>query len=262
VIGSVTALLIGGCGSGTVSGRPPASPSPSAPSSTRDRAHVDSSKAAGELAGRAAASKDHHYRATYRYDRGRGKAVDVTVAVAADGAWQVEVPGGARGGKVDVTIAHDRNGYFQCATVKRRTCVAVTGSAGKLPASIDPVVEHVFTDWMDHLLNRRVPVSVTYADRLPGADAKSRCYWLETNSVTVSSPVPPGTYCLRPDGLITAAKSDFGTLRLDGEPEPGPSTLKLPGDVADSDPLPTKAPPKPKPKPSKSPTAKPTKRKP
>lgn len=222
---------------------------------------MGSMKAQSELAGRAAAAKDKHFTADYALTRGDQDPVPVSVSIAGDGTWSVAVPGGASGGQADVTIAWNRQGYFQCVQGRRVVCTDIAREDGSIPGRYDPRVQHVFTDWLDILRDRDVPVSVAYTKALPGAGKESSCYSLERNSVAVAVPIPASVYCLRADGTITAVRSDFGTLRLSGEPAAAAANTKLPGDVVDDTPLSTAPPPKPTPtktpKPHKTKTGQP-----
>lgn len=247
VLFTLAAATLTACGGSTVDTAEP-SPSP-APPVTSGRAPIGTASAAGELAGLAAAAKGREYSAVYEYTRPKREPVEVTVDMAAGDRWSVEVPGGAQGGKADITIARDRDTYLQCVDAKPDVCAPIEVKDEAIPAKIDPVVQHVFTDWLDVFLNRSSPISVARTDRIKGV--KGQCFWLERNSVTVSSPVPNGVYCLRTDGIITAVKADFGLLRLDGEPRPAPSKLKLPDTDDEATPLATSPPPKPKPSKSK-----------
>lgn len=210
--------------------------------------------AAVDLAARAALAKDQHYIAVYEWD-GADDAGEVTVTRAEDGSWRVDVPGGAHGGEIDVSIVWTKLGYFQCELAKRKECVSVAEPAGSVPAEHDPLVQRPFTDWLDILLDRRNPLAVTFADPPKSGDSDSQCFLLERNSVSVAAPIPQTSYCLRDDGTITWVKSSFGSLKLVGELMPAPEQTKLPGDVADTKPLPTSPPPtkSPSPSPSKTP---------
>lgn len=247
VLFTLAAATLSACGGSSGDTAVP-SPSP-APPPTSDRAPIGTTSAAAELAGLAAAAKGRQYSAVYELTRPKREPVDVTVEVAADDRWSVEIPGGAKGGKADVTIARNRDTYLQCVDAKPDVCAPIATKDEEIPAKVDPVIQHVFTDWLDVMLNRSSPVSVAHADDLKGSQGE--CFWLERNSVTVSSPIPNGVYCLRSDGIVTAVKSEFGLLRLDGEPAEAPSKFKLPDTDDDATPLSTSAPPKPTPSKSK-----------
>lgn len=178
---------------------------------------------------------------------------EITVTRALDGSWRVDVPGGAHGGKVDISIVWTKLGYFQCEPVKRKECVNIAEPDDRIPAEQDPLVQHPFTDWLDILLDRRNPLSVTFADTADDDDG--RCFLLERNSVSVDAPIPETGYCLRDDGTITSVTSSFGDLTLVGELMPAPERAQLPGEITDTEPLSTSPPPtkSPSPSPSKTP---------
>ncbi|HEY1177482.1 MAG TPA: hypothetical protein VGF17_15095, partial [Phytomonospora sp.] len=96
------ALLLSGCGSGAEAPRPDASSS--GPAWSRPRAALTSV---------VALSKDRKYTASYLWSDDSGERT-VTVLMAEDGTWRVDVPGGALGGGADVSILWTAQGYFQC----------------------------------------------------------------------------------------------------------------------------------------------------
>lgn len=230
-------------------------PQPSlAPHPTSGEHAMGSTKAASELAGRAAAAKDKHYTAEYKLTRGNKKdaePVTVKVAVATDGTWRIDIPGGAEGGKSDVTLAWNRQGYYQCTDKKESTCISIADAADDVPKKYDPVIQHVFTDWLDILLNHNAPLSTAFTKALPGA-AKGTCYSLKRNSVNVAAPLPTSVYCVTADGTITAVRSSFGRLELASKLRDASPNTTLPADTGDDEPLGTSPPPSPKPSPSKS----------
>lgn len=208
-------------------------------------------KAAQDLAARAAAAADRFFVADYSWDRGKGDPVTVRVSLAADGTWRIDVPGGAQGGQSDVSVAWNRQGYYQCSGGATVVCVDISTPDGTVPAEYDPVVQHLFTDWVDEWRDRALPVSVAYAEPLKGSGKDAQCFSLEHNAVAVAVAMPAGVYCLRDDGLITAARSGFGTLKLTSRPQAPEPHISLPGDISDEEPLSTSPPPKPTPKPTK-----------
>ena len=208
---------------------------------------IGSIKARGELAGVAAAAKDKHYTAEYKFVRDGQSPVTVRVVRATDGTWRVDIPKGLQGGKVDVTMAWNRTGYYQCVDQDEIVCVNVAGKDGKVPSAVDPRVQHIFTDWLDVLLKRNAPLAVTKISRIDGASKDSDCFKLRRNSVTVSAPLPDSVYCIEPNGTITAVDTTFGTLTLDGELLDASSKITLPGKTANDKPLGTSPPPKPSP---------------
>lgn len=198
-----------------------------------------------------AVAKDRRYTASYSWKQDDEEPRTVTVVMAADGTWRVDVPGGALGGTAAVSIVWTAQGFFQCVlSGGPQQCVRVAPATGTVPSSVDPMVQHLFTDWLDVLLDRNAPLSVDTGKRPSGAAGD--CYSVESNSVVLSAPISTGTYCFAADGLLTAARVNFGAVTLVGEPMPAAPTATLPADVSEGAPLGTKAPPKPSPSPSAS----------
>jgi hypothetical protein len=192
-----------------------------------------------QLAGLAAAAKDRRFRAGYTYQPGSGAARTVTVVLAADGSWRVEVPGGALGGQVSLTLAGNRDGLFQCRTSgASRACVRAPD--GSFPAWADPRVQHPFADWLEPLTDRQAALSVAPAPLLAGA--QGTCFSVEGNTAALAAPVDPGTYCYDADGTLTGAKAGFGTLVLATPLSPAPATIDLPAPVTTDALLPVAAP--------------------
>ena len=257
---AVVCLVIAGAGSVGCGGAPPPDdlPTPTAlpPQADRDR-----------LAGLAAAAKDRRYVATYTLSTPKRSNRTVTVAVASDGSWVVAVPAGALSGLADIAMFFSAAGLFQCALgpaagagglrpdLPRVTpgCVKL----GKLTAAIDPRVHHLFTDWIDPLVDRETALSVAAAAALPGS--RGACYSVESNSAALAPPVDPGIYCYDSDGTLTAARLGFGTLTLTGAVAPAPPSVTMPGPVLNRAPLPMTAPPPP-PTPTATPVASPSAR--
>jgi hypothetical protein len=204
-----------------------------------------------QLAGPAAAAKDRRYVATYRLDTEGAPDRTVTVAVALDGTWVVAVPAGLLGGLVNAAIFRSAEGLFQCslgpaapgstpAWVDPELTAPGCVKVGRLRAGADPNVQHIFTDWIDPMIDRASAISV--APARPLSDARGTCYSIEANSAALASPVDPGIYCYDATGTLTAARSGFGTLTLVGAPLAGPPTVALPAPIVDRDPLGTAAP--------------------
>jgi len=191
------------------------------------------------LAGRAAAAKDRRFTAAYTLARPGGPPRTITVALASDGGWRVDVGGGALGGTVDVAIVTVRAGHYECVLGTAASCVQV----GALPAAADPKVQHVFTDWLDVFIDRRAAVSVARAQPPPGVTGD--CFSLEPTAVSLIGPLDPGIYCFAADGTVTGARAGFGTLVLASQVGPPPPTVTLPGPVVPGDPPNTAAPPPP-----------------
>ncbi len=246
--GLASVLILGpalaGCGS--------TEPSP-LPSTTVDTRVADRDR----LAGLAAAAKDKRYVATYTLTTSpNGPSRTVTAAFATDGSWVVAVPGGALSGLADIAVYRSAAGLFQCllgpaaGTAGTRpdldpltpSCVAVPALTG----ATDPVVQHIFTDWIDPLVDRATALSVA-ATTLSGAGGW--CYSVESNSAALAPPVDPGVYCYAEDGILTGARVGFGTLLLAGAVAAAPPSVAMPAPVVARPPLPTAAPPPPPPPP-------------
>ncbi len=245
---AVVAMALGACDS----------PEPILPEPTRTARPADRE----QLAGLAAAAKDRRYVATYTLVVPKRPERTVTVAVATDGTWVVGIPGGALSGLADIAIFRSAQGLFHCslgpvvgAYVQRPDldpimmgCVRVD----RLTGATDPRVQHLFTDWIDPLVDRATALSVAATGLLPGAVGS--CYSIESNSAALAPPVDPGIYCYQRDGLLTAARVGFGTLTLTGAVAPAPPSIAIPASVVSGDPLPVTAPPPPPPPPSPSPS--------
>jgi hypothetical protein len=205
---------------------PTASPVPTAPAG-----------AWAQLAARVAAAQDKRYVAGYTLTtKGRAPRM-VTVTVALDGSWLVNIPGGALDGTADIAVAGSTAGLYQCATGSTSPgCVRLAGPRGQLPARVDPHVQHVFTDWLDVLGNRQVALVVDAAAALPGS--RGQCFSVEPSSASLTAPLDAGIYCYDTDGILTAATLGLGTLVLAGTPTAPPPTATLPGPVVSRDALP------------------------
>ena len=235
-------LLAAGCGSDA----PAAGPSPE-PS---DDAITDTSAARSELAARAALAQDHRYSALYDYDPGDGQgARSVVATVATDGSWRVDIPGGALGGAADVSVVQTPEGVFQCAMPSASnpinpSCVRVADPDKRLPREFDPRVERVFRQWLSVFQDRQSPLSVVAAKPLAtqGPAAQGACYAVDGISAALKPPVDVGIYCYADNGLLTAARVDFGLLTLVSVAAP-PPRIDLPGPLTGGEPLGTKSPP-------------------
>jgi len=237
--GLALGLALAGCGS------TPPTPLPSTNVDTRlaDR---------DRLAGLAAAAKDKRYVATYTLTTPSRPDRTVTVAFGADGTWVVAIPGAALSGLADIAIYRSGAGLFQCligpaaGTAGTRpdlgqmtpSCVAVPA----LTAATDPLVQHIFTDWIDPLVDRATALSVA-TTTLPGADGA--CYSVESNSAALAPPLDPGVYCYSADGVLTGARVGFGTLLLAGAVAAAPPSVTMPAPLVARAPLTMIAPPAP-----------------
>jgi hypothetical protein len=223
----------------------------------------------GQLAGLAAAAKDHRYVAAYTLTRKGRPDRAILAALAADGTWEVNVPGGALGGGADVSIVGTGAGIYQCLlggpatvpvaqtapppppspsaspgappsaspsptgpqppTYRAPACVRIAAAGKPVPRRYDPVIEHPFTDWPGVLLDRNAPIAVSAARPLPGATGA--CYSVEPNAASLAPSIDPGIFCYTPDGTLTAAALDIGSLTMVNSPAPAPPTVALPAPV-------------------------------
>jgi hypothetical protein len=247
VVAAALALVTTACSS--------APPDPQ-PSLTVDTAPADRDR----LAGFGAAAKDQRYIASYTLSAADRPDRTVTVAIASDGTWVVGVPGGALSGLADIAIYRSMSTLHQCllgpadGTAGTRPdlgpltpqCVPVD----PLAATDDPRVQHIFTDWIDVLVDRASAISVA-ASTLP--NAAGACFSVESNATALAPPMDRGVYCYADDGILTGASASFGTLILTGTVSPAPVTIAMPAPIApDAGPVPVTAPPPP---PTPSPSA-------
>ena len=163
--------LVTGCGGATP--EPSDDPTPTA-SPQQD--------ARGQLAGLAAAAKDHRYVATYRLQTKGQTDRTVTVAVATDGTWVVAIPGGALGGLADVAIFDSAEGLFQCWTGLSSMAVTASRAAWRpepaqrarlreghrLAVKADPRVAARLHRLDRRLIDREAALSVVATGALPG----------------------------------------------------------------------------------------------
>jgi hypothetical protein len=196
------------------------------------------------LAGLVATAKDRHFSAGYTLGQTGRPSRTVTVVLAADGSWRVDVPGGALGGQVNVALASNDTGLYQCRlSGSTPTCVKATGTDGTLPAWADPQVQHPLVDWLDPLSDRQAAISVAAAPLLTGA--RGACFSVEANTAALAAPVDPGVYCYDVDGTLTGVKAGLGTLILATALSAAPPTVALPAAVTAGSPLPVSATPSP-----------------
>jgi hypothetical protein len=258
------ALLLAGCGSG---GPVPGSTATSPPAGSAPEPHA-------ALAGRAAAAQDRVEVSFYSLVTA-DHPEERTVMVVRDpeGGWRVDIPGGALGGTADVSMVGIGDRRYQCtladppdpsqgAEGRPRSvaggewqCVEVD----PLPAAADPRVHHVFTDWLDVLTDRSAAVAISQVPPLDGS-AAGDCFSVEPSAASLLAPLDAGIYCFQPDGTLTGAELNLGTLRLVGTDAAAPPAVELPGPVVAGGPLPIASPtasPTPSPTPSASPTADP-----
>ncbi|RKR89523.1 hypothetical protein BDK92_3877 [Micromonospora pisi] len=244
-------MLLGACGGGDV---PPADPGATSPAGVTVTATGTPAAVTGDtdartqLAALAAAAEDRHLRAFYTLSRSGQPDRTVTLTSAPDGTWRVDVPGGALGGTADVAIVSTRDGIFQCALPSTTrpdptTCVRVAAPDKPLPASVDPRVQHVFTDWRKVFTDRQASLAVSTTRALP--HSRGTCFSVDSTAASLSAPLDIGIYCFDTDGTLTAARVAFGTILLNGQPTDAPRTVPLPGPVVAGAALRTAAPPTP-----------------
>ena len=236
-------------------------PAPAQPGPTRavvpppDRA--DDARTA--LAARAALAQDHRFAALYHFDVPGAPKRDVVATVAADGSWRVDVAGGVLGGTTDVAIVSNAGGVFQCSLPSATnpiapSCARVANPGKPVPREYDPKVDRLFRRWLGVFTDRRSALSVTAVSPLPKSTGS--CFSVDSISASLNAPVDVGIYCYADDGLLTAAKVDFGTLTLASAPVTPPARVELPGPIGGAEPLRTAAPPPPpSPTPSAAPSA-------
>ncbi|HEX6970485.1 MAG TPA: hypothetical protein VF174_16960 [Micromonosporaceae bacterium] len=218
-------LLVSGCGGG----EGPASPPP-----TTDGSEVREVPARNRLAALAAAAADRRFTAAYRLSVTDRADRTVTVALADDGTWRLDVSGGAADGRSDVAVVRTADGLYECEPAQvdspiGPSCVRVAGPDGALPADAVLWVHHLFTDWVHALSDRQAPLAVSDGEPLPGAAGS--CFAVESTSASLEPPLAVGTYCYAADGTLTGARVTSGTLVLAGAPLPAPDTVSLPGPV-------------------------------
>ena len=230
-------LGVAACGDGT----PATGPTPSAPPSLAD----DAPDARAELAARAALAQDHSFAALYTLDSGNGVTHNVVATVGADGTWRVDVAGGALGGTADVSIVSVKAGVYQCtlSTPERPitpTCLRVAGPGKPVPSAEDPSAERLFRRWLSVFTDRQAALSVAEVEPLAGAPGT--CFSIDSISASLKAPVDIGIYCYADDGLLTAARVDFGVLKLVNQVA-GPATVPLPGPEVAGEPMGMDSPP-------------------
>ncbi|MGH3645611.1 MAG: hypothetical protein ACRDTM_00285 [Micromonosporaceae bacterium] len=230
-------LVTAGCGGSKPLNVTPSASTPAPPETPAE-----------QLLGRVAAAKDARYAAAYTLrTKGRPDRT-VTVTLAADGGWSFAVPGGAHGGRRDVTLAGTDQGVFQCTG---KGCVKIAGAGKPVPRAYDVRVQRPFVDWLDVLADTRAALSVagdtTFS--VPIGD----CFSVEPNAAALAPPMDAGIYCFDTDGVLTGAQFGGRSLVISAAAGKPPKTLKLPAPVIAGKALST-APPPPKPTPIASPS--------
>jgi hypothetical protein len=246
VTSAVIALIVAGITlTGCTGGPDPLSSASPTPGVTGSAA-LQAADAWGQLAGRVAAAQDRRYTASYQLTASGKAPATLSVSVANDGSWEVVIPGGALGGTATVAIAHTTAGWYQCPMLPTPTCIALPGG---LPVKSDPRFQHIFTDWLDVLINRQSAISVAAAN--PIAGSRGQCFSVEPNAAGLAAPMDAGIYCFDSDGTLTAAKIAAGSLAVGASGAPLAS-VTLPGPVVAGSPLGLASPPAPPPSPSAS----------
>ncbi|MGK5679665.1 hypothetical protein [Actinoplanes sp. URMC 104] len=237
---ALTVFGVAACGDAS-QGEPAAPPSASASSALTDAG----SRARGELAARAALAMDKAYAALYSFDDGNGRTRNVVATVGKDGTWRVDVGGGALGGTADVTIVSTAAGVFQCTLGSQAnpitpTCVKVARPGKRVPADYDPRVQRLFRQWLSVFTDRQAGLAVAEAPLLAGA--KGACYSVDSISASLADPVDVGIYCYAEDGVLTAARVGFGSIKMVSQID-GPATVPLPGPEVAGPPMGMDSPP-------------------
>ncbi|MFF5295388.1 hypothetical protein [Paractinoplanes globisporus] len=194
----------------------------------------DGNDARDDLVARATLAQDKAYAALYTLtEDGNGRQHNVVASIAADGSWRVDVSDAMLGDTTDVSIVSTAAGVFQC-TVSSPTnpitpsCVRVADPGKKVPKDNSPQVERLFRQWLPVFTDRQSALSVTEVEPLQGA--QGTCFSIDSISASLKAPVDVGIYCYAQDGVLTAARVDFGLLKLVSQVA-GPATVALPGTV-------------------------------
>jgi hypothetical protein len=243
-LSALTAAVLAASAAACDNAAPAAPADPSAPAASL---RPDPGAARSDLAARAALAVDHKFAALYTFDAPGEPSRAVVATVATDGSWRVDIAGGAQGGLADVSIVQNATGVFQCSLSSATnpinpTCVRVADTGRRVPADSDPKVERVFRQWLKVFTDRQAALSVSTAQPLQGSQG-SACFSIDSISASMSAPVDVGIYCYAPDGLLTAAKVDFGTLTIASQPAAAPAAVNLPGPIVAGQPLGLDSPP-------------------
>ena len=211
------------------SGAPDPQPTPT-PSAVGD----DTPDSRSELIARATLAQDKAYAALYTLtEDDNGRQHNVVATIGADGTWRVDVSHAMLGDTADVSIVSTAAGVFQC-TVSSPTnpttpsCVRVAAPGKKVPKDYSPQVERLFRQWLPIFTDRQSALAVTEVDPLAGA--QGTCFSIDSIAASIKAPVDVGIYCYAQDGVLTAARVDFGELKLVSQVA-GPATVPLPGPV-------------------------------
>jgi hypothetical protein len=227
----------------------PAPAGPAAASSSAPAAGPDPAAARSDLAARAALAVDRRFVALYTFDQPGQPSRAVVATVALDGSWRVDIAGGALGGSTDVSIVQNTTGVYQCSLTSvanpvTPSCIRVADVGRRVPQAYDPKVERIFRQWLRVFTDRQSALSVTHGAALPGSQGGD-CFSIDSISASMDAPVDIGIYCYAADGLLTAARVDFGTLTIASQAAAAPPTVDFPGPIVTADPLGLDAPPAP-----------------
>jgi hypothetical protein len=244
-------LALSACGGG---GAPGPTPAPTTSASSQP-VQDDGTDARSSLVARATLAQDKSFAAQYTFDGSDGRQHNVLASVGADGTWRVDVSDAVLGDTTDVSIVSTAAGVYQCTVASASNpvtpaCVKVAAKNKRVPAAYSPEVERLFRQWLPVFTDRQSALSVTEVQPLEGAQGD--CFSIDGISASLKAPVDIGIYCYADDGVLTAARVDFGVLKLVSQ-VPGPATIGLPGPESPSQPMSTDAPP-PVPEPSDAPS--------
>jgi hypothetical protein len=190
-------------------------------------------------------AQDKAYAALYTLDGGDGRQHNVVATIGADGTWRVDVSDAVLGGTTDVSIVSTKAGVYQCTVSSSNnpitpTCVKVAAVGKRVPNGYSPQVERLFRQWLPVFADRQSALSVTEVQPLAGAQGS--CFSIDSISASLKAPVDIGIYCYSADGVLTAARVDFGVLKLVNQVA-GPATVELPGPDVPGQAMTTDAPP-------------------
>jgi hypothetical protein len=220
LIMSLLIMGVAACGGEAPVRTPPTS---SAPPAAAPGARAD-------LAARAALALDKAYAGLYTMTSD-GRTQNVVATIGADGTWQVDIAGGALGGSADVSVVSVKTGVYQCTLGSSTnpitpTCVRLADPGKRVPKAYDPKVERLFRQWLTVFTDRQSALAVAEVQPLTGAQGS--CFSVDSISASLRAPVDIGIYCYAADGVLTAARVDFGVLKLVNQVA-GPPTVQLPG---------------------------------
>jgi hypothetical protein len=158
----------------------------------------------------------------------------VVATIGADGTWRVDESRAMLGETADVSIVSTAAGVFQCTVSSPSnpttpSCVRVANPGKRVAKDYSPQVERLFRQWLPVFTDRQSALSVTEVDPLDGA--QGTCFSIDSIAASIKAPVDIGIYCYAPDGVLTAARVDFGQLKLVSQVA-GPATVALPGPVS------------------------------